>query len=255
MPGEDLRPRRILKGMANQDKAAKKAAKKQRRAAFRGRIGQIWQAFQMQRREDKLLLPLMIGIILVVAVAVFFIGMIWNMHWAFLPVGIALGVLGAVILFGRRVQATVYRKADGQPGAAGWALENMRGNWKLSQAVAGTQQLDAVHRVIGRPGIVLVGEGAPSRVKSLMSQEKKRVARLVGETPIYEIMIGGEEGQVPLSKLQTHMMKLPRNINAGQVDSLENRLSALASRGNAMPKGPMPQGAKMRNVQRAMRRR
>ena len=86
-------------------------------------------------------------------------------------------------------------------------------------------------------------------------QEKKRVARVVGETPIYEVLIGSEEGQVPLSKLQTHLMKLPRNINAGQVDSLENRLSALASRGNAMPKGPMPQGAKMRNVQRAMRRR
>ena len=75
--------------MANQDKAAKKAAKKERRAATRGRIKQIFQAFQMQRREDKLLLPLMIGIILVVAVAVFFIGMIWNLHWAFLPVGIA----------------------------------------------------------------------------------------------------------------------------------------------------------------------
>ncbi|MFR9729140.1 DUF4191 domain-containing protein [Saccharopolyspora sp. MS10] len=241
--------------MANQDKAAKKAAKRERRAATRGRVKQIFQAFQMQRREDKLLLPLMIGSVLVVSIAAFLIGMIWNMHWAFLPVGIALGVLGAVIVFGRRVQATVYRKADGQPGAAGWALENLRGNWRLSQAVAGTAQLDAVHRVIGRPGIVLVGEGSPHRVKSLMNQEKKRVARLVGETPIYEVLIGGEEGQVPLSKLQTHLMKLPRNINAGQVDSLENRLSALASRGNAMPKGPMPQGAKMRNVQRAMRRR
>ncbi len=241
--------------MANQDKAAKKAAAKERRNALRGRISQIFQAFQMQRREDKLLLPLMIGVFLAIAVVVFVIGFFFGMQWAFLPVGIALGVLAAVIVFGRRVQATVYRKADGQPGAAGWALDNLRGNWKVSQAVAGTAQLDAVHRVIGRPGIVLVGEGAQHRVKSLLSQEKKRVSRLVGETPIYEVIIGTEEGQVPLRKLQTYLMKLPRNINSGQVDSLENRLSALASRGNSMPKGPVPQGAKMRNVQRASRRR
>lgn len=241
--------------MANQDKAAKKAAAKQRRSAMRERISQIFQAFQMQRREDNLLLPLMIGAFLAVAIVVFVIGLIFGMQWAFLPVGIALGLLAAVIVFGRRVQATVYRKADGQPGAAGWALDNLRGNWRVSQAVAGTAQMDAVHRVIGRPGIVLVGEGAQHRVRSLMAQEKKRVARLVGDTPIYEVVVGSEEEQVPLRKLQSHLMRLPRNINTGQVDSLENRLSALASRGNAMPKGPMPQGAKMRNVQRAMRRR
>ena len=240
--------------MAKQDKAAKKEAAKQRRRASLGRVKQIFEAFKMQRREDKLLLPLLVGAFVAVAAVVFLLGMIWGLQWMFLPVGIALGLLGATIIFGRRVQANVYRKADGQPGAAGWALENLRGKWNLSQAVAGTTQLDAVHRVIGKPGVVLVGEGSPHRLKSLMSQEKKRISRLVGDTPIYEVVVGTEEGQIPLRKLQTHMMKLPRNINAGQIDALENRLAALASRGNALPKGPMPQGAKMRNVQRAMRR-
>ena len=241
--------------MATQDKAAKKDAAKQKRQASKARYAQLFQAFNMQRKEDKLLIPLMLAVLVGVTAVVFVAGLFWGLQWMFLPVGIALGVLGAVILFGRRVQATVYRKAEGQPGAAGWALENLRGTWKLSQAVAGTSQLDAVHRLIGRPGIILVGEGASHRVKSLMAQEKKRVSRLVGDTPIYEIMVGDEEGQVPLRKLQPRIMKLPRNINTGQVDSLENRLSALASRGNAMPKGPMPKGAKMRSVQRSMRRR
>ncbi|MCI2421222.1 DUF4191 domain-containing protein [Saccharopolyspora sp. K220] len=238
----------------DQDKAAKKAAAKQRRQATRGRIKQIFEAFKMQRREDKLLVPLMLGAFVGVTAVVFLLGMIWALHWVFLPAGLAFGLLAAVIIFGRRVQANVYRKADGQPGAAGWALDNLRGRWVLTQAVAGTAQLDAVHRLIGRPGVVLVGEGSPHRVKSLMAQEKKRVARLVGDTPIYEIMVGTEEGQVRLSKLQQRIMKLPRNIGPGQIDSIENRLAALASRGTAMPKGPMPQGAKMRNVQRAVRR-
>jgi hypothetical protein len=241
--------------MAKQDKAAAKEASKQRRSAAWQRVKQIFEAFRMQRREDRLLVPLMLAPFIGAPVVVFLVGIIWGQQWLFLPMGIALGVLGAVIVFGRRVQANVYRKADGQPGAAGWALENLRGKWNLSQAVAGTSQLDAVHRVIGRPGVVLVGEGSPHRVKSLMAQEKKRVSRLVGDTPIYEIMVGDGEGQVPLRKLQARLSKLPRNINAGQIDSLETRLAALASRGNSLPKGPMPQGAKMRNVQRAMRRR
>lgn len=240
--------------MAKQDKAAKKAAAKQRWKAFQARIKQIFDAFKMQRREDRLLLPLMLGIFIGVTVVVFLLGMIWGLHWVFLPVGLALGVLGAVIIFGRRVQRTVYRKADGQPGAAGWALDNMRGRWVVSQAVAGTAQLDAVHRLLGRPGVILVGEGAPHRVKSLLAQEKKRIARLVGDTPIYEIMVGNEKEQVPLGKLQSKVTRLPRNISTAQVDQLENRLAALANRDNSMPKGPVPQGAKTRNVQRAARR-
>jgi len=51
-------------------------------------------------------------------------------------------------------------------------------------------------------------------------------------------------------------MKLPRTISPAQIDSLETRLAALASRGGtALPKGPLPAGAKMRNVQRTIRRR
>lgn len=241
--------------MAKQDKPAAKDAAKQRRGAAFERVKQIFEAFRMQRREDRLLLPMLLAVFLGAPVVVFLLGLIFRVQWIVLPMGIALGALGAVIVFGRRVQANVYRKADGQPGAAGWALENLRGRWILAQAVAGTSQLDAVHRMIGRPGIVLVGEGAPHRVKSLMAQEKKRVARVVGETPIYEILVGNGEGQIPLRKLNSHVSRLPRNINTGQMDSLEGRLNALASRGNAMPKGPVPQGAKMRSVQRAMRRR
>ena len=217
------------------DKEAKQAAKRARREASRARYKQIWQAFQMQRREDKALLPLMVGALLL-SVAVFFvIGLFFGLQWILLPLGIAVGVLAAVSIFGRRVQRNVYSKADGQPGAAGWALDNLRGQWRVTPGVAGTTHLDAVHRVIGRPGIILVAEGAPHRVKGLLAQEKKRTARVVGKTPIYDIVVGNDEGQVPLSKLQRHLVRLPRNISAGEMDSLETRLAALGSRTAAMP--------------------
>jgi hypothetical protein len=237
------------------DKAAAKEAARAKRAESRARRSQIFEAFKMQRREDKALVPLMLAVLVGVTAVAFLIGLVFDMQWLFIGPGVVLGALGAVLLFGRRVSANVYKKADGQPGAAGWALEQLRGNWRVTQAVAGTTQLDAVHRVLGLPGVVLVAEGAPHRVKTLLAQEKKRLSRVVGSTPIYDIIIGNGEGEVPLRKLQQHMMKLPRNISRAEVDKLEKGMAALASRGAALPKGPLPQGAKMRNVQRTLRRR
>ncbi|MGH3786093.1 MAG: DUF4191 domain-containing protein [Pseudonocardiaceae bacterium] len=238
------------------DKEAAKAAKKVRRAASKQRRKQIFEAFKVQRREDKALLPLMIGAVVVVTAVAFGVGFLFDQEWVFLPLGITFGVLVAIMIFGRRVQRNVFAKAEGQPGAAAWALENLRGRWKVTAAVAGTTQLDAVHRVIGRPGVVLVAEGATHRLKPLLAQEKKRVSRLIGQTPIYDITVGNDKGQVPLAKLARHLSKLPRNISAAQIDGLENKLAILSARSAtaAMPKGPMPQGAKMRNVQRAVRR-
>jgi hypothetical protein len=237
------------------DKAAKKEAKRAKRQAAKARRKQIVEAFKMQRREDKALIPWMLVAFVASVTVVFGIGLLFGLHWFFLPFGIAVGVLAALSVFGRRVQRSVYAKADGQPGAAGWALDNLRGQWRVTPGVAGTTHLDAVHRVIGRAGIVLVAEGAPHRVKNLLAQEKKRTARVAGTTPIYDIVVGNDDGQVPLKKLQRHLMKLPRNITAAQMESIEARLAALGSRSAALPKGPLPQGAKMRSVQRTVRRR
>jgi hypothetical protein len=239
----------------NLSKAEKQEARRAKRAESKARRKQIWQVFKMQRREDKALLPLMIGALLLPTVLVFVIGMFFGLEWILLPVGIAIGMLAAVSIFSRRAQRSVYSKAEGQPGAAGWALDNMRGQWRVTAGVAGTTHLDAVHRVIGRPGVILVAEGAPHRVKNLLAQEKKRTARVIGKTPIYEITIGNDEGQVPLGKLQRHLMKLPRNISAKEMESIDAKLAALGSRAAALPKGPLPAGAKMRSVQRTVRRR
>ena len=238
-------------------KAEKKAARTAKRVASKQRRAQFWQAFQMQRKDDKALIPILAGTVVAATAVLFLLGALFGAQWLTLPLGVVLGVLLSVIIFGRRLQRSVYSKADGQPGAAGWALENMRGPWRVTQAVAGTTQLDAVHRVVGRPGVILVAEGAPTRVKGLLAQEKKKVARLVGDTPIYDIVVGNEEGQVTLAKLQRHLTKLPRNIDTKRMDSLDSRLSAISSRagGAAMPKGPMPAGAKMRSVQRTVKRR
>lgn len=242
-----------------ENQAARAAAKAARKTASRERRAQLWQAFQLQRKEDRRLLPYMIGaFVLVVAVSVVFAlsgGIIGRV--TMIPLGVVLGGLVAFAIFGRRAQRSVYRKAEGQAGAAAWALDNMRGKWRVTPGVAATGQLDAVHRVIGRPGVILVAEGAPNRVKPLLAQEKKRVSRLVGDVPIYDVIVGTGDGEVPLAKLERYLTKLPANIAVARMDSLEKALSALSSRAGTagMPKGPLPGGAKMSGVQRRVRRR
>lgn len=244
---------------AADNKAARAQAAAARKAAAKERRAQLWQAFNIQRQEDKRLLPYMIGaFVLIVGISVA-VGV-----WAggltmitIIPLGVLLGGLATFIIFSRRAQRSIYSKAEGQTGAAAWVLDNMRGKWRVTPGVAATGHFDAVHRVLGRPGVILVGEGAPARVKPLLAQEKKRTARLVGEAPIYDIVVGNGDGEVPLGKLERHLTRLPNNITVKQIDSLESRLAALGSRAGAavLPKGPLPNAGKMRGVQRTVRRR
>ena len=68
-----------------------------------------------------------------------------------------------------------------------------------------------MHRAVGRPGVVLIGEGVPpTGVGNLLAQEKKKVARFVPDVPVYDVQAGNDEGQVPLRKLNRHLMKLPQ---------------------------------------------
>jgi hypothetical protein len=165
----------------DQVKAAKAEAKAARKAASKQRRSQLWQAFQIQRKEDKRLLPYMIAafVLIVGASAAFGVLAGGLTGYMMIPLGIVLGALVAFIIFGRRAQKSVYRKAEGQTGAAAWALDNLRGKWRVTPGVAATGHFDAVHRVIGRPGVIFVGEGSANRVKPLLAQEKKRTARFI----------------------------------------------------------------------------
>ncbi|NKS63487.1 DUF4191 family protein [Rhodococcus hoagii] len=216
-------------------KEAKAAAKAARKQASKERRTQLWQAFQMQRKEDKLLLPMMIGALVASALVFFLVGLIFGIEWFLLPIGVLVGVLlaSSSSASGSRRRYTARPRA-GRCGRVG--TRELQGAWRVKNAVTGTAQLDAVHR--DRPSrVILVAEGSPQRVKGLLAQEKKKTARLVGDTPIYDIVVGNDEGQVPLSQLVKYLNKLPRNIDTKRMDSIESRLAALGSRsGAAMPK-------------------
>ncbi|RFU22498.1 DUF4191 domain-containing protein [Geodermatophilus marinus] len=215
----------------------------------------IKQAYSLTRKNDPKLPWVMLIAFVAVAAVVELVAVLFGSPFLFLPIAVLFGLLAAMIVFGRRAQGSAYRQVEGQPGAAAWVLEGMRGDWQVSSGVAATTQMDAVHRVTGRPGIILVGEGVPSRVRPLMAQEKKKVARIAGDAPIYDLLVGDEQGQVPLRKLSPHVMKLPRNLSGAELNALRKRLSALGGPRMPVPGGPLPGGRQMSVSQRQVRRR
>lgn len=240
---------------------AKKEARAAKRAQRKQQYRQFWQAFNMQRKQDKALLPIMLATVVGVALAFFLIGLLWGGEWFMLIIGIMFGILAALWVFTRRMERNVYAQAEGQPGAAAWAVENLRSGpgmvWRSTPNVEVTPQLDAVHRVVGLCGVVLISEGDPHRVKSLLAKQRKRISKIVGNTPVYEIHTGTGEGEVPLAKLQRQLVKLPRNIKKNEMHSLATRLESIdrtMGAGAALPKGPIPKGARVSGMNRRMKR-
>jgi hypothetical protein len=222
--------------MAKTDKPAKK-----------GRLRQLAAAYSMTKEYDRRIGVILLGVFLVVVAIFIGLGFVLGHPILVGVFGVTFGVLVALIVFGRRAERAAYGQVEGRPGAAGAALGMLRRGWTVQQAVAFTKNQDIVHRVVGRPGIVLIGEGNPARVRNLLGVEKRKHARFAGEAPIYDIIAGdGTEDSVEVKKLARHIMKLPKNLSPGDVTELMQRLKALdASRPAApLPRGPVPQSAK-----------
>jgi Domain of unknown function (DUF4191) len=204
-----------------------------------GRLKQIRMMAGLIQRSNPRAMPIVFGSALGIIAVLVIVGLFTGLAALLIPVGVLLGVLVGMILFGRFAQSAQYAAIEGQPGAAAAVMENMRGNWTVTPAIAANRNLDVVHRLVGRPGVILVGEGSPARLASLLAAEKKRVARVAYEVPIFEFQVGDEEGQIPLSKLQRKIMRLPRNLKPAAVSDINHRLKALQPSLQA-PKGPIP---------------
>ena len=147
--------------------------------------------------------------------------------WAIAPMAVLTGLLAALVVFNVRARRAMYTAIEGQLGAAAAVLEQMRGAWFVTPAVAINGKQDLVHRVVGRPGVVLVGEGSAQRVKGLLAQERKRLSRAVGDAPIHTLIVGDDEDCVPLGKLQARVNRLPAKVGRKEVAKLERRLKPL----------------------------
>lgn len=224
------------KGKNAPDKGKKKKVKQPRGA----KLKQIRMAFKTTRAQDPKVLPLVLAAFFGPLLLLMAIGFVLGGLPYLTFLGVLLGLVVAAFVFGKRVQATAYSQVEGQLGAAAAVLTNMRGDWRVTPAVGFTRDQDLVHRVIGRPGVILVAEGAHNRARNLIVTEKKKASRIVGDTPVYEIVVGDGEGQIGLRQLERHFLKLPRNIKPKTVNELDKKFKAMGSQALPIPKGPMP---------------
>jgi hypothetical protein len=209
-----------------------------------GRIKQIRMVASMVQEANSKALPIVFAAALGTLLLFVIIGFLTGGLALLIPMGILAGAAVGMIVFGQIAQRTQYKLIAGRPGAAAGVLETMRGNWTVTPAVNANRTMDVVHRVIGRPGVILVSEGPSSRVGPLLGAEKRKLSRAAQEVPIYDIQVGEDEGQIPIAKLQRHIAKLPRNLNKAEVGEVNDRLRALPQT-LKMPKGPVPKGARM----------
>jgi hypothetical protein len=224
------------------DKSA--PAKKDRLRGLR----QLRQAYVLGRRGDPKLPWVLLAVGVGTFVVVLGLGFALRSPVFFGLLAIPIALATTTFIFGRRVDKSVYRQMEGTPGAVYAALGRLRRGWTVEQEpIAINRNQDMVFRVVGKCGVVLVSEGPPSRVQHMLRDQRKKYERVLGDLPVHEMQAGNDEGQVPLRKLHSTILKLPRTLRGAQMTELYNRLRALSVSQNAIPipKGPLPKGVKV----------
>jgi hypothetical protein len=225
----------------------------------KGRFKQFGYAYKVTREVDPRLTLAMLGWGLGTAAALFIafylllggsiVGIVMGAVFALL-----FGLLVALSTLSRRVQRSAYRRLDGQPGAAAAVLEqSLKRGWAMTPAVQFNRQQDLVHRLIGRSGILLVGEGDSGRAAQLVATERKAIARYLGpEVEVDSVIVGDDTaaGQIPLSKLSQSLTKRGlrgrSKLTSLQIAEYTKRLAAINSGPMAnLPKGPVPRSGRI----------
>ncbi len=193
-----------------------------------------------------------------IALPIIFIGLgvLFGILWhrpIFLPLtGILLAITVDMLLLSMLIRPAMYKQLDGRVGSVYAVISQIRRGWIVQdEPVAANRSQDVVWRIVGRPGIVLISEGPTSRVRPLLINEKRRIARSVANVPVIFVEVGHDEGQVPLAKLNRRLNGLKKVLTKQEVPAVANRLNALSHNPVPIPKGVDPNN--MRANRRALR--
>jgi hypothetical protein len=216
---------------------------KSEKPAKTGRIRQIWQVFTMTRQADPAVVWWMLLAFVATLLLGFGVGWLIGLPYYILILVTPLAFLLALIVMARRAERAAYARFEGQPGASAMAFQNLRRGWNVEQepVAVDPRTRDVVFRAVGRPGVVLVAEGPVQRATRLAEGERKRITRVLGQNvPVTVLLCGNDEGQVPLRKLSSHMMRMKPKITKTEVSEVSKRLRALGGVRPPIPKGIDP---------------
>ena len=253
------------KELAEKQKAEAKALREKKRnsdnPADWGTLRQIRESFKLTHQVDPQLPYWLAGSWLAVTLLGLLLGLVMgrpgSLDWLWgLLIGALFGITAALFMLTHRTKKGAYTRYRGQPGAGEVPLSMLnKKKYTVQPAISVTRAQDCIHRVVGEPGVVLVGDGDPGRLKQLMSTEIKRHQQVLYGIHVEAIQMGEDAGQVPMEKLQKHIEKLPKTLDAVQVEEVKGRLKALDAMKSRipLPKGPLP--TSMKGARKAMRGR
>jgi len=212
-------------------------------------LKQIGQTYSITRKSDRALPWVILGTLIGTALPLVLVAqLLFDSTFSKLittSLAISTSLLATVYVFGKRAEKAAYARIEGQPGAAAAVLNTLRKGWFVTPAVAVTRNQDLVHRVIGPVGIVLVGEGSPSRVAQLLESEKIKAKRIAGDIPVSSLIVGNGEGLITFKKLNKTIMKMGKKISPAESRELRNRFGASGASALPIPKGAMPKGMRI----------
>lgn len=207
---------------------------------------QLWQAYQMTREVDPSVLWWMLTAFIGTVAVALVIGLLARAWVFWLILGVMFGVLSATIVLARRAEKAAYSRLDGQPGAALAALGTIRRGWEFQDepVAVDPRTKDLVFRGVGRPGIVLIGEGPAGRIDKLLETERKRTARVLPTVPITLLQVGSGTDQVELRLLPRKVQRLKPALTKQEVAEVSKRMRALGATRLPIPKGVDPTRAR-----------
>jgi hypothetical protein len=155
-----------------------------------------------------------------------------------------IAFLAAFFLFTRYANTAAFSSIEGQIGAGASVLMSIKRGFITTPAVNVNRNQDMVHRVSGKAGIILVGEGGFG-VKSLIQDERRKMERFLSGVPVTEIIVGEGPGEISIRKLQKHLKKLPKKLSTAQLREMRARVKSVGGLNIPLPKGPMPTNIRM----------
>ena len=163
---------------------------------------------------------------------------------------IILTLLGTFIVFSlvlsRRAEKAAYGSWEGQLGAVGAVLQTvLRRNWRGSEqpVAVNPRSRDAVYRIVGPAGIVLVGEGHQTGSQVLADAERKKLAKIAPGVTVHTLFVTESTHAVKLADLRKSIKKLPKVLKRAEISVVAARLTALGIN-LPIPKGIDPRRAR-----------
>ena len=213
-----------------------------------GRTRQLLRVYKITAKNDPSALWVSLLGLLLVFGASFLVGYLVNGFgtfgfWLWVVTGVISGVLTFMIIMSKRAEKHAYMQIEGQAGAVGAVLDSqIRRSWRTSAmpVAVNAKSREAVYRMIGPAGVVLIGEGSSARVQQMREAEGRKITRAAPGVTVHKLRVH-VDGGIRLHALLKTVYKLGKSLTRAEVSTVANRLDALAgSSALPIPKGIDP---------------